>query len=73
MVMNHVCALDLTDDELDLVVDALYQFQSTIRRTRPRSAQNAHALRRRFMLLRVTQDGESAWGMAYPGLPPEST
>jgi len=63
----------LTGPELNIILDALLQYQGWLSYQRPRSATSVNRLRRSLLVSSVAQDGGDEWGMAVPALPPEST
>ena len=71
--MTAVNQVALTDHEVDIIIEALYEHARIERSRRPRTAAAIGALRRRLLVQRIAEDGGIAWGWRQPTLPLEST
>lgn len=65
--------LELGHEEIDIILDALYEYAARIRSSKPSSARLATELRRTLLKREVAYAQLTAWSVALPALPPEST
>lgn len=66
-------SLMLTQPELDIITDALWEYHQRQRTVKPRTAELANAIRRILQRAVVAVHWDAARVEALPALPPEST
>lgn len=65
--------LELGHEEIDIILDALYEYAARIRSSKPASAKLATDLRHTLLKREVAYAQLTAWSVALPALPSEST